>query len=121
MRIVALQFKNQAISISSNGIPTSFDDLRPMDVLASAIAKDIFEEIKRKAVLMKIDLNEFSVQVTLRKNTDKEKSKIIETNISLPNDLQEDTKNKFLKIANRSHLKRMLSNEMIFEPSRLLE
>ncbi len=119
MRIIDLSYKNIHISLQSKGAPTSFDQLTPMDMIVTAIAKDILEEIKSKANLMQLELNDYSVQVTLRTNEEKEKSKIIETQLIFNDNLSVVLKNKFQKIADRAHLKRMLGNELVFQASQL--
>jgi hypothetical protein len=121
MRIIELNSDTRSVTLFANKTKTSFEQLVPMDLLVSAIAKDILDEIQRKADFHKIQLDNFSVQVVLKKNNDQEKSKIIETHILLPDSLPSDLKNKFQKIADKAHLKRMLGNEILFEPSRLKE
>ena len=68
---------------------------------------------------MQLELQDFSVQVILRTNEEKEKSKIIETHLTFNDNLSEVLKNKFQKIADRAHLKRMLSNEIVFQTAQL--
>lgn len=119
MRIVEIKTKQDISSIYAYGQKTTFEELGPMEMIVAAIAKDNFLEIKTKSTLMEINLSDFSVEVILRKNENKAKSKIIETYLCFSNCVDEETKNKLQNIANKSHLKRMLSNEIFIEATRL--
>ncbi len=119
MRIVELKYKNSQVTLHTNGTQSSIDEIAPMEMIVTAIAKDILEEIKSKANLMQLELNDYSVQVTLRTNEEKEKSKIIETQLKFNDNLSVELKNKFQKIADRAHLKRMLGNEIVFQTTQL--
>lgn len=119
MRIIELHNKQGEVTFSADGKITSLDTMLPMDIFALAIAKDILNEVQKKCQFLDIELGEFSIRVVLRKNMEKAKSKIIETHLKLPDHLAETVKDTLQKIADRSHLKRLLSNEILFEPTQL--
>ncbi len=121
MRIVALHSKDNEVSISADGNPSTFEALHPMDLLAAAIAKDILDEIQKKSSQLGFDANDFLVRIILRKNTEKAQSKIIETHLELPKNTSAEMKNKLQQLANKSHLKRLLGNEILFEPAQIKE
>lgn len=121
MRIIELISENTEVTLHAYGKPSSVSDLEPMELIVTAIAKDVLQEIKTKSSLMNLQLENFSVKVILKKNEEKAKSKIIETHLNLPETLSLDITNKLQKIADKSHVKRMLGNEIIFAQSQLKE
>lgn len=117
MRIVELKIENNKITLFNDGTKESFDDLPPMDMIVTAIAKDVLEQIRIKSKLLHVEIEKFSVQIILRTNTVKDKSKVIETYLNLPDTVPQEIKSKLYKIADKAHLKRMLSNEIVFATS----
>ena len=120
MHTLKLSANQHEVTISNSGEVLTLDKMQPIDIILLAIAKDVHKEISSKSQLMNLSLDDFSIEITLRKNPAQAKSKIIETQLHLPQSLSIEIKNKLQKIADADHLKRMLGNEILFAPTRLL-
>lgn len=115
MRKIQLNKVDEKIILTNQeNLSISINDFDPSDLLAAALAKCTASEVRKRASKHGYDLEDVIVNVELGKNG-KDKTSQFTVYLELKGNLTEQEIKKLYKYANKSYIRRTLSNQLEFK------